>query len=165
MIIHHIQALRNLDILKGANVILIFESNLAFEGTWGAEAVLRSGIRDVCVMYEDDNRAGVRINKAFKKNMALALNYKLQDGDVAFYDKFVCTSEEYTVDTMKTDIINQLKNYSRILKPSNDIHKEPQEIYGGKEGYGFDDHVIALQINLIMFRRFFEKHAEYERWY
>lgn len=57
---------------------------------------------------------------------------------------------------MKQEIYTQLANYSRILVPSKTLHDPPKEFYGGKNGYGFDDLAIAIQLNVVMRKRFFE---------
>ncbi len=89
-------------------------------------------------MQEDDNRAGVRVDNGFKKGMAMTLNSKLLDESIYVHQKFVCISEENDDDAppMLKEIVDQLINYSRILKPSNDIHKAPTERYSGKSGHG-----------------------------
>ncbi len=165
LLINHIQNIRKINGLSSANIIFIPESNLAFEGIWTQQELYRSGLSGICVMCEDDNRAGVRVNKEFKKLMAMALNYKMMEGGVYFHKDFVCIGEDNTVDEMKTEIIEQLLNYSRILKPSNDIHKPQTETYGGKMGHGFDDHAIALMLNLIMKNRFYARKEVYSKWY
>lgn len=165
LLINHIQNIRKISGLNSAHIVFIPESNLAFEGIWAQQELYRSGLKDICVMHEDDNRAGVRINKEFKKMMAMALNYKMLDGSVYLHKDFICIGEDNTVEKMQDELIDQLLNYSRILKPSNDIHKPPIESYGGKMGHGFDDHAIALMLNLVMYRRFFGRKEVYSKWY
>ena len=113
-------------------------------------------------MKEDENRAGVKINNQFKKLMKIGLETKLNEKSVYFYNNFI-TIGELSADEMKEEIIQQLLNYSRILKPSNDPHKAPTEIYGGKSGHGYDDHVIALQLNYVMKNRFNDT-QKYNMW-
>ena len=95
----------------------------------------------------------------------MALVYKLVDRSVFFHKNFLCIGEGNTVEDMKTEIITQLRNYSRILKQSNDIHKPPTETYGGKQGHGYDDHAIAIMLNLVMKNRFFTRKEVYGKWY
>lgn len=151
--------------MQSSHIIFVPESNLAFEGIWLQQELHRSGLTDVCVMQEDENRAGVKINKEFKKIMAMSLNYKLLDKSVYFHRDFVCIGESNSPEDMKKEIIDQLRNYSRILVPSNDIHRPPTEKYGGKMGHGFDDHAIAIMLNLVMKNRFFISRERYEKWY
>ena len=165
VLINHIQAVRRIDGLQSAHIVFIPESNLAFEGIWIQQELHRSGLRDVCIMREDENRAGVRVNKEYKKIMAMSLNYKLLDQSIYFHRDFACIGEDNTIDKMQSEIIDQLRNYSRILVPSKDVHKAPDERYGGKTGHGFDDHAIALMLNLLMSRRFFSRTEAYSAWY
>ncbi len=116
-------------------------------------------------MREDDNRAGVRVNNPFKKILAMNLGDKLRDNLVYFHKNFLCIGDDYTNEDMKGEIIDQLLNFSRIIKPSKDIHRPPTEIYSGKSGHGFDDHVIALMLNLVMMGRFFTRREAYSKWY
>ena len=165
MLINHIQAVRRIDGLQSARIIFVPESNLAFEGIWLEQELHRSGLKSVCVMREDENRAGVRINKEYKKMMAMSLNYKLLDRSIYFHRDFACIGDDNSSDEMQREIIDQLRNYSRILVPSRDVHKPPDERYGGKMGHGFDDHAIALMLNLVMSRRFYSTPEKYGTWY
>ena len=165
LLVNHIQYLKKIPGLSGARFIFTPESNLAWEGIWTQTELYRAGLQDICVMVEDDNRAGVKINKEFKKLMAMGLNYKFLEKSVYFYKDFLCIGENNCAEDMKKEIIEQLLNYSRILKQSNDIHKPPVEIYGGKQGHGFDDHAIAIMINLVMKNRFFTNSEKYSKWY
>ncbi len=165
LLIHHIQAVKKIDGLTSAHIIFIPESNLAFEGIHLEQELYRSNIQGICIMREDDNRAGVRVNREFKKVMALQLRYKLMDKSVYLHQDFVCIGTDNDAESMIKEIIDQLLNYTRIMKPSNDVHKAPTESYGGKMGHGFDDHAIALMLNLVMKNRFFLKEEQYEKWY
>jgi hypothetical protein len=148
---------------RHANIIFIPESNLAFEGMHLERTLRKAGIKNACVMKEDDNRAGVKINGPFKKLMAWALNAKLGEKSMYVYEKFLVIAEESNRDKMISEVESQLLNYSRIIKPSNVAHKAPTEIYNGKSGYGYDDLVIALQLNLIMKNRFYTS-TDYAKW-
>ena len=162
--VNHITEIKKISYLETSNIIVVPESNLAFEGIWIAQELYRSGLFDkqLCVMKEDENRAGVKINNQFKKLMKMGLETKLNEKSVYFYNKF-STIGELSADEMKEEMIQQLLNYSRILKPSNDIHRPPTEIYSGKSGHGYDDHVIALQLNYVMKNRFHDS-EKYNMW-
>jgi hypothetical protein len=162
--VQHITAVRKIPGLQSAIVVFIPESNLGFEAIWQHYEIKRSGLPDVCVMHEDDNRAGVRTSRDLKRLMAITFNYTLLDGYVYFHRKFVCTGEQKTPEGMKLELIDQLKNYCRIIKPSNNPHALPVETYGGKSGYGFDDLALALQLNVTMKNRFFSNPI-YKEWH
>lgn len=161
--INHIQAIRKIPGCGSAIVVFVPESNLAFEGIHQEHALRRSGVRDVCVMHEDDNRAGIRTNNDLKKGMAIAFQGVVSKKRLRFHEKFVCLTEKYSPDEMREDMLNQLMNYSRIIIQSKQPHKPPTEFYGGKRGYGYDDHAVAMQLNLIMKRRFYQS-ERYKPW-
>lgn len=147
-------SIRKIPGLESCNIIFIPESNLGFEALWVSRELKHSGLDRIFVMNEDDNRAGVRMNNDLKRYMAILLNEKLRSHSLKLYDKFVTLGEKNTPQLMIKDLFNQLQNYSRIIKPSKDPHKPPVELYRGKDGYGYDDHVIALQLIAIMVNRF-----------
>lgn len=151
--------------MEGTRIIFVPESNLAWEGIHVQHALHKANIPDVCSMIEDDNRAGVKINNNSKKLMTLAFNTKLLERSVYFHKDFKCIGEDNTPEDMKQEIIIQLRNFSRILTPSRDIHKPPKETYGGKSGHGYDDHVIAVVLNHVMKNRFFNTPETYGNFY
>ncbi len=165
LVINHLAALSKSPGLRYARQVVIPESNLAFEGSWLMQDIHRSGAPNVCIMMEDDNRAGVRVNHALKKQMAQALGGRLRRREVCFRKDFVCIGESYPPEEMKEEIVKQLLNYScNTRRSKNNKHAPLVETYGGKGGYGFDDHVIALMINVIMQIHFFKPNNKYAHW-
>jgi hypothetical protein len=150
---------------KHSIFVFIPESNFALEGPRLTKTVRISGFKDACVMREYKDEPGFKTNNKNKKEMALALKVKMMEKGVYIYQYFICTDERFNPGKMLEELKAELENYSRIFKPSNVKYKAPTEIYSGKQGYGFDDLVIALQINLIMKNRFYEKKVEYSKWW
>ncbi len=147
-------------------MVLVPESNLAFEGLWMQQELYRSRARDICVVEEDDNRAGIRTNLVVKKAMTMALDGVLRENNVYMHRDFVCIGEANSVSDMQAEIVKQLLNYSRNVRPArHNKHAAVTETYGGKSGYGFDDHVIALSMNIIMKGRFFRNVERYGAWH
>lgn len=165
MLIKHLDTIREMDDFKHSTIVFIPESNYAFEGTHLARTIRLAGIKDICVMKEDDNRPGFRTDHKNKKEMALSLNVKLREKGIYIYQYFICVAEDVSTEKMLEEIESELLNYSRIFKPSKVKYKGPTEIYSGKQDYGFDDLVIALQLNLIMKNRFYEKKEVYAKWW
>ena len=161
----HLIAVRKIPGLESSIIVFIPESNLGFEAIWCHYEIRRSGLDSVCVMQEDDNRAGVRTNKALKKMLAISFNYRLLSGRIFFHRRFVCTGEQKSPEGMKRDAEDQLLNYSRIIRPSNDPYAQPNEIYSGKGGNGTDDLAFAMQLNPAMKERFWERKDKYKDWY
>ncbi len=165
VLVNHIQAVRKIPGLGGSHLVFVPESNLAFEGMWIEDSIKRTRLDNICTMKEDDNRAGVRTNSAMKKLMALSLSSLLNAHRVFFHRDFVSVGDAHTSGSMREAIVEQLASYSRIIRPSTDIHRPSTETYGGKLGHGFDDLAIALMLNPIMERRFWENKAAYGRWH
>lgn len=163
LLINHIVALRKIQAFQSSRLVFVPESNLAFEGMWLQQELQRTGLGNVCVMMEDENRAGVKINRDFKKVMAMSLNYKLLENSIYFSHNFMCCGEDNSAEEMRHEILLQLRNYCRILTPGRNVHKPPGESYGGKRGHGYDDHAIALMLNLVMSRRFMAD-SKYDSW-
>lgn len=163
LLVSHIQKLRQVPGLESAIIVFVPESNLAFEGTHQSNVILNSGLSNVCIMREDDNRAGVRMDNSLKKAMATAFKYKLNKGKVRFLYDFVSLGEKKVYDDVRNEIVEELVYYTRIVKPSKDPFEQPKEIFSGKKGYGTDDLAIAIMLNLIMERRFYAS-DKYKKW-
>ncbi len=142
--------------LKNCVRVFIPESNLGFEAQHMEQQMKFAGLlsNNVCVMQEDDNRAGVRMNNQLKRMLANGLQFWLDTRSVCFHKKFFTLTEDSTAELMKKMLVDQLLNYSRILTPSRDPHAPPKERYSGKMGHGQDDLVIALQLNMTFKQRF-----------
>lgn len=163
ILINHLQNLIRIEGFGAAKLVFIPESNLGFEASWLAHEIRRSNLGNVCIMEEDQNRAGIKMNRDIKKHMCAMFQEKANLEDIKFHKDFICIGDNNSPGNMKTEIINQLLNYSRILEYSKNKRVAPKETYGGKRGYGFDDHAIALQINLLMKNVFLTK-DKYKVW-
>ena len=135
---------------EAAKIIFIPESNLGFEGTWAAHEIRRSGLRNICIMDEDNNRAVVRLNRPLKISMCKVFKEKLNLDQIFFHRSFFCIGDGNSPESIMNEIVNQLLNYTRRLTYSKDRKIAPKETYGGKQGHGFGDHAIAIQLNLVL---------------
>lgn len=167
LIVNHLVAVRKIPGLESATIVFVPESNLAFEGIRVSHELRRSGIRDICVMQEDDNRAGIKTNNDLKKAMAISFQKVLAKRRIKFHKKMVCLTQvmglPVTPDDMMEDIRNQLLDFKRIIKPSKDPYKPSTEIYSGKRGCHYDDLVVALTLNKLMQARW-KKSTKYDDW-
>ena len=175
-LIIHSGALRRVKGLENAKQIFISESMTGFDAQNIQRELLSKGItnRHICMMEEDKDRTGIKINHTLKAEFGQALRHALDSRTIRFHRDFVCCadsspedfdSEKMTPESMMEEIITQLLNYSLKSIPSKDLNKPPSEFWGGKQGYGFDDHVIALQLNKAMRQRFWSKPEKYKTWY
>lgn len=133
---------------QGAKIIFVPESNLGCEGHRLGYLIENKRFFNVSIMKEDNDRPGVRTTNELKGAMASKLHHILSTGNLYIHEKFFSVNNEKM--NLIEDIRTQLEGYSRIIKPSKDPHKKATELYSGKAGAGFDDHVIALQLNVLM---------------
>jgi hypothetical protein len=106
-------------------------------------------------MNEDDGRPGVKTKPGDKKILSMAFKERLYNKNVLFHEDFFTNTDKISTEEMKDEFAEQLANFSRRIKPSNDVHKPPTEHFGGKMGHGFDDLVMAAMINNVMYHRFY----------
>lgn len=167
LMVNHAMALRrNIPGANDARIVWVPESNLATEHIWGMREVRNSGLGKFCVMREDHNRVGTRTTKELKHAMAQALDQKIVRRNVFILDGFVSIGDGYSTEEVLDKLMDQLKNYSKIVKPPRDPHHgNPIVSYTGKTGYGHDDLVIAIQLMNVMQTAFWTKPEEYEPFY
>ena len=150
---------------ESATIVFVPESNLAFEGYHQANRLRKTGVSNLCIMEEDDNRPGIRTDHKLKKAMSTALRDKIVKGHLRFHRSFVVTHADCSQAKVLKQMYDELDGFSIILKPSKtDPHAEPKELYTGKQGHGTDDLAIALQLNLVAMRRFknSDKYADWK---
>ena len=171
LLVDHIKLLKSLPFLVSALVVFIPESNLAWEGVYRSKHLKKVFGNSLIVMKEDHNSVGVRMNFNLKKAISISLKEKLSKKHIKLYKDIVSLSESQVLPNgatprkIKDQLVDQLLNYCRIIRPSRDPLKPPIELYSGKSGHGFDDMVIATMLNLVMKRIFWEKRSVYERFY
>ena len=159
LLLDHTAAIRRMPGFGDAAIIFIPESNLAFEGIHQANLLKRVGVRNVVLMTEDDNRVGVRTNAPLKAAMKMAFEEKLKKGHVRLHKDFLVVHEGSDRTEVLQQMREELDNYSVIYterKSADSLFEGPKVRICGKLGFGFDDLVICLQLNLIMKRRFFQ---------
>jgi hypothetical protein len=167
LMVNHVMSLRrNIRGANDARIVFVPESNLATEHIWGMREVRNSGLGQFCVMREDRNRVGTRTSKELKQAMAEALNQKIVRRNIFILDGFVCICDGLSTEDMLDKLMDQMKNYSRIVKPPRDQHHgNPVVSYTGKTGYGHDDMVIAIQLLNVMQIAFWTKPENYGEYY
>jgi hypothetical protein len=157
--------------LRSSTVVFIPESNLAWEGQHQSKHLKKEFGNSLVVMKEDHNRVGVRMDANIKKVISISLKEKLSKSHIKLYKDLVSLSETQVLPNgetprmIKGQLVDQLLNFCRIIRPSRDPLKAPTELYSGKSGYGYDDMVIATMLNLFMKRVFWEKQREYKDYY
>jgi hypothetical protein len=157
LIVNQIKAVRKISQLQGSNIILIPESNFGNDATWIKRDIENYQLAGVYCMMEDNGNAGVRTTEKMKDEIANIMFEKLDKGQFRVYANFVTTGNgnpTMTPQFLVKDIYNQLLNYSKNTVPNKDPHKPPKVFYGGKNGYGSDDHALAIQWTLLLINKF-----------
>jgi hypothetical protein len=160
----------SLEPFKSARIVFTPESNLAFIGAELTEVIKSDAyLKDKVIIMREckGDRPGIWVDNSMKKELAAAYGRKIEKRKIKQYKHFFTLTEsptaKITAQDLWDEIFHQNECYSKILKPSNDIHAQPKEFYGGKMGHGFDDLVIAQQINNLSKKRFYtsEKYKKY----
>lgn len=124
--------------------------------------------RRTIIMNEHDGRPGIRTDHLVKEDLKLQMERKVEKRRIKKWKNLFTFSKTPTVtftgQELWDELFYQLKNYSKILKPSKDVHGKTKEFYGGKQGYGFDDLAMAIQINLECKRRFYKPNSKYKNY-
>lgn len=151
----HLDTIRRMNEFSSARFVIMPESNLGFEASHIVRYLENSSF-NIISMLEDDDRPGIKNDNDTKRQMAKGLALMIHADQVVYYTSFFTTSPGFSNQTLKEEIYFQLANFCVIVRPSeNNIYKPPVVIYSGKNGHGFDDLVIALQLNVCLSRFFF----------
>jgi hypothetical protein len=142
----HLTKIRLPESMRRARIIIAAEMNLGHEASWIQDYVCRH-VRDVQFMQETELKVGVPTSAPLKKEMALELRDRLNDGVIRISENFV------TSDPSPPAVLEKLKQqmyeYAEVRVPSTDPLKPPSVHFSGKRGGKRDDLVIALQLALI----------------
>lgn len=143
--------------LENARMIFIPESNLGFSASYQHLLLRQFPGLDIVTMFEDDFRAGVRTDHRLKQAMMVAFNEKLTKRKVIFHQEFFSIGSN--TEELAAKIMEQSRHYAIIRIPSKNIYNEPTIKICGKHGFGKDDLIVALQLNFVMHKRFFQSAA------
>lgn len=168
VVVRHVKALRELPGLRGADIIIVPESNSGFDSQVYCLALQKSEITRVFVMDEDTKHVGIRSTNSSKKRMAILMSLALQNHMVKFHPLMVCTDEESTSEDMRNLIIQQLGDFKckvKMQKARGEDDGDPRwtEIYSGKFGGRKDDHAMGMMINYIGHVIYVQKYDEIYR--
>jgi len=179
LFISHLIALkRELSILRSDAVIVV-----DIEADYGTEAMHHETylneelsnhpeLRDVCILWEDSGRAGVRVSSVGKEMMIRELNRKLNEETLKFYTKIVTTGKDAMGSrsdplVRKDQLITQLRNYAWVKQAATTPHGKPKRTATGKLGGGKDDMVMALMHGCVSKMLFSSQkgHVTYKEWH
>jgi hypothetical protein len=166
--VRHVEALRDLPGLRGADIIIVPESNSGFDSQIYCLALQKSRIPRVFVMDEDTKHVGIRSTNSSKKRMAILMALALQNKMVKFHPLMICTGEDFSAEDMRNLIIKQLGDFKCKTvrrKGGGEDDGEPKwtEVYSGKWGGRKDDHAMGMMINYIGNVVYMQKYEELYR--
>ncbi len=154
LLVDHMRMLRSHPRMRNARLVVIPESNLAFEAVH-LDSELRRNFDDdeyVC-LREDRFQSGVRMNNLLKRGMAESLNRELRLGALHFWSDFMSAEAQRETrdnfrnlhaESMRDDVMMELRDFMRIVRPAKDPTRDPVVQYSGKLYGGSDDKVMAL---------------------
>lgn len=171
-IVHLMDKVKTLPGMRSALAVILIESNLGDSAATIVASLRRRGIEDghgVVIMCEHRSKrggvewqSGMLKTQALTNAMATAFAHKLTDRSLCFHRRFVHSGNKYKeAAQLQKDIVKQLLNYKKKITPNNNKDKPPKITYSGKEGYGFDDHVVALLFNPLSRRVFWNNKTKY----
>jgi hypothetical protein len=152
----HIKKIQSIDCFKKSKIVLIPESNLGFEAVWAGIGIRDRGMSNVIIMSDDSNRTGVRVDHTIKNIMCSSLENSINNNTCVFWKDFVCVHELNTPQDTKKKFMLEMRNFARKIKYPPDVDSAPKIIYNGKQGFGYDDLVMAFALAKHMMAIFFE---------
>ena len=147
--------------LEQARIILVPESNYAWESQRYALAIIHAAVPNVYLMDEDEKQVGMRSTNKSKKMMATLFDAALRWNTVRWHPLLVSVSGERQ--EMRELLIKQFSCYKRKRvekKGANAQYEKPTEIYTGKIGGQSDDHCLMTQLNYISHNIYWNKYEE-----
>ena len=162
LLIRHILALRAIPMFSTAMLVLIFESNLAFEAQHLLHAVQNyrdtnsgRGITNWVSLSEGQQQClGWLTTNERKEQMCLLVREALTVGKIAYHPDFVST--ELDPHKAKRQLQDELSSYCVMVEPPKTTFGKIRKTYTGKVHGKQDDLVIALQLAAIGCQKFFQ---------
>lgn len=161
LLLQHFKALREIPGLSQAKIILVPESNYAWESQRYALDIIGAGVPGIYLMDEDEKQQGFRTSNKSKKMMAMLFNVVLNAHCVKFHPLAVSVSS--TRQKMRDLLIKQLGAYKRKItakKGEGSEFAKPTETYTGKIGGHADDQAVMVQLNYIAHNIYTRKYEE-----
>jgi hypothetical protein len=120
----------------------------------------------VFVFEDKNNGVGIRTSHELKKQMSIAFSIVLSESRFKFHSTLQTITDKMTPQLMKEELVKQMKDFSiKLQRPANNKFAPPIELYTGKSGYGYDDLMMTVLINHIMYLRFMTNSHVYGKYY
>jgi hypothetical protein len=143
--------------IANSNYLVLPESNYGRESQW-LSIVLRNYFKETkrfYIMRAEKEIDGFRTDENEKFRMVKNIECVLKDKRLKFHRKLYTTFEGGDKKKFVNHIVEEMLNFSEIVKPSKTSTLPPRVFYGGKKGYGTDDTVIAIGIVLNRMNKYY----------
>lgn len=155
LVVEHIRKCRQIPGLQNATVVLVLESNLAYECQHILHNIQQTNLRKWVALQEGASHSvGWLTTNERKEAMCLQLREALSVGKLSFADGFFCNTA--SVAEVQKTLDGELRNFSVIVEAAKTPFGKVKKTYSGKIGGRNDDLVIALQLAMSGTRVFYE---------
>jgi len=156
LLVAHLAKVRKLSAFAHCKLVLIFESNLAFESQHLLHAVEAAGIKNWVSLSEgQQGTLGWLTTNERKQQMCLLLREALSVGKIAIAHDFF--SNELKITEAKLRINDELSSYCVVTEPPKTTFGKVRTTYTGKLYGKQDDLCIAIQLSIIGCQKFFQE--------
>ena len=156
LLVEHLATIRRIPIFTHCKLVLIFESNLAFESQHLLHAVDNAGIKNWVSLSEgQQGTLGWLTTNERKQQMCLLLREAMTVGKIALAREFF--SNELGAPGAKTRIKDELSSYCVVTEAPKTTFGKVRQTYTGKLYGKQDDLCIAIQLSLIGCQKFFQE--------
>lgn len=148
LLVEHLAAIRKIPVFAHCKLVMIFESNLAFESQHLLHAVTGAGIKNWVSLSEGQQGSlGWLTTAERKQQMCLLLRESMTVGKIALAREFF--SNELGTAEAKMRIKDELSSYCVVTEAPKTTFGKVRTTYTGKLYGKQDDLCIAIQLSLI----------------
>lgn len=160
----HIQKLRSIREYAGCQIVFCAEENLGWEASHMSNYLREKRLPNVIIMCEAKNdKDGWHTDAGTKERAALRMSQILNERRLKFSDRMIRVQRQNAENDekqLRENMINQLQQFMRIVKPVKNLWDKEKVEYSGKLS-GRDDLAMALQMSLLIYERFVQRSDKY----
>ena len=153
LLIDHMNKLRTIEELRGAQFVLGLESNLGFEAQHAIHSLRRSNFRNWIALLEGvDGTPGLLTTNSSKEVMCVALQELLDQNRIVVSKRMLSVS--YAPKDILDQLVAELRSYMVYVDPPKTLFGKSRKTFTGKMGGHNDDTAIALQLAVLTMQIF-----------
>lgn len=150
----HVNKIRSIPMLRQTQLVMVLESNLAFESQHLLHALGEAGVKRWLALSEGAGGSiGLLTTNDRKEQYTLLVREALRMGTISCHDHFF--SVTMTTREAKARLKDELQAFSVIIEPSKTLFGKTRKTYSGKIGGKNDDVVLAMQMAIYGARVFY----------